>query len=527
MKSKSFLFLFLIVFSFSFVSAMPPTIDVSSEFKVDDNIEFFLNNTLESNMDLSQIKIYDSNDAIVYGSGPIGIILTPGQEESVFVWNQQGNSGTYNNNIVPSGSYKVTIIYSYEGEAKNISKVFSIRLFCSDTDGGLNFYTKGHIEDIEHGNAVYDDTCTTLETTDSSGGWTPTQQGKILMEYYCEDKNYQYTPIECENGCMEGKCMPESYNENGCKDSDGGLNFYYKGIVQGEENGEYLSKEDSCKYDPINNKTFLVEGYCQESGVPALLTIECSNGCYEGICLGDSDEVFECKEDDEKNPFVKGYIEGPYYESEDGSFVTEMDLLEISHFYDKCSEKEEGYLLEYYCYSGLINSESIKCDFGCYDGGCLTEDSDVLLPNGCTEKDGGKNYYEKSAIYIDGEYHNEDKCSEDQTLNEWFCNSEGTQEVEAYECEEFCANGRCYKENEIFEDGNCNGCLDSDNCYPFGFRKEGNYCSDENNEFVFQKNPELTCENSFECDSNLCINNQCVSGSLWAKFLRWFKSIFG
>jgi len=134
---------------------MPPTIDVSSEFKVDDNIEFFLNNTLESNMDLSQIKIYDSNDAIVYGSGPIGIILTPGQEESVFVWNQQGNSGTYNNNIVPSGSYKVTIIYSYEGEAKNISKVFSIRLFCSDTDGGLNFYTKGHIEDIEHGKEKY------------------------------------------------------------------------------------------------------------------------------------------------------------------------------------------------------------------------------------------------------------------------------------------------------------------------------------------------------------------------------------
>ena len=390
---------------------------------------------------------------------------------------------------------------------------------CSDTDGGLNIYTKGHLEDIEHGNAIYDDYC----IDDSS---SIAAQGSKLKEYYCGDKNYQYTTIECENGCMEGKCMPEGYNENGCKDSDGGLNFYYKGVVQGEDNGEYIGKEDFCKYDPISNKTLLVEGYCKESGSPALLTIECSNGCSEGICLGDSDEVFECKEDDERNPFVKGYIEGPYYGSKDGSSVTEMSLLDISHFYDECSKKEEGYVLEYYCDSGLINSESIKCDYGCYDGACIEEDSDVLIPNGCSEKDGGKNYYEKSTIYINGEYHNEDKCSDGQTLNEWFCNSEGTHDVESYDCEEFCANGRCYKENEIFADGNCEGCLDSDICYPLGYRKSGEYCS-ESKAFISQLNADFTCENNFECSSNLCIDSQCISSGFWQKLMNWFKNLFG
>ncbi|MBU0894442.1 MAG: hypothetical protein KKF48_05150 [Nanoarchaeota archaeon] len=73
----------------------------------------------------------------------------------------------------------------------------------------------------------------------------------------------------------------------------------------------------------------------------------------------------------------------------------------------------------------------------------------------------------------------------------------------------------------------CSGCELNDKCYPFGFRKNGNYCSDENDEFVSQKNPELSCENNFECDSNLCINDECVSGSLWAKFMRWLSSIFG
>lgn len=71
-----------------------------------------------------------------------------------------------------------------------------------------------------------------------------------------------------------------------------------------------------------------------------------------------------------------------------------------------------------------------------------------------------------------------------------------------------------------------NSCFFEEKCYPFGFRKAGEFCSDKGI-FTPQLLAENSCENNFECESNLCIDNACVSGNLWAKFLQWLKKIFG
>ena len=74
----------------------------------------------------------------------------------------------------------------------------------------------------------------------------------------------------------------------------------------------------------------------------------------------------------------------------------------------------------------------------------------------------------------------------------------------------------------------CNGCeLEDGNCYSFGYRKDGNYCSDENNAFVNQLADNEECENDFECGNNLCIGGNCVSSNVLNKFLEWFKKLFG
>ncbi|MFC1710743.1 hypothetical protein ACFLZJ_01120 [Nanoarchaeota archaeon] len=73
----------------------------------------------------------------------------------------------------------------------------------------------------------------------------------------------------------------------------------------------------------------------------------------------------------------------------------------------------------------------------------------------------------------------------------------------------------------------CNGCEAEDKCYSYGYRKAGNYCSDENDTFVDQLGDEGTCENDFECKTNLCIDSSCVSSNVWNKFLEWFKKLFG
>ncbi len=73
----------------------------------------------------------------------------------------------------------------------------------------------------------------------------------------------------------------------------------------------------------------------------------------------------------------------------------------------------------------------------------------------------------------------------------------------------------------------CNGCELDDKCYTYGYRKNGNFCSDENNLFISQLEDNAACENNFECKTNLCINGNCVSSNIWNKFLEWFKNTFG
>ncbi|MDP2909345.1 MAG: thioredoxin family protein [Nanoarchaeota archaeon] len=63
-------------------------------------------------------------------------------------------------------------------------------------------------------------------------------------------------------------------------------------------------------------------------------------------------------------------------------------------------------------------------------------------------------------------------------------------------------------------------------CYPFGYRKKGMFCSDEGM-FKEQLKAEETCDNNFECSSNVCIDSKCVSAGAIRKFFEWFKGIFG
>src|SRR3989338_4369071 len=55
-------------------------------------------------------------------------------------------------------------------------------------------------------------------------------------------------------------------------------------------------------------------------------------------------------------------------------------------------------------------------------------------------------------------------------------------------------------------------------CYPFGYRKSDKFCSDTGS-FVEQLKGENSCDNNFECSSNLCVDNRCVSQGLFQKII--------
>jgi len=71
----------------------------------------------------------------------------------------------------------------------------------------------------------------------------------------------------------------------------------------------------------------------------------------------------------------------------------------------------------------------------------------------------------------------------------------------------------------------CSGCEADEKCYPIGYRKSGEYCTPDN-EFVNQIEKGM-CDNHFECESNLCVSDECVSEGLIKKIVKWFKKLFG
>ena len=172
----------------------------------------------------------------------------------------------------------------------------------------------------------------------------------------------------------------------------------------------------------------------------------------------------------------------------------------------------------------------------------------------CTDSDNGKDYYTKgtfSGLWQGQQITNTDSCVDalDETgddvtssnyLGEGYCENNQLK-VERITCPNGCSDGICLKVEPSEETGPidlpenipeeaikilCNGCELEGKCYPFNYRKDKNYCSIDQ-EFVPQLESGFSCENNFECDSNLCINDECVSGSLWAKFIRWLSRIFG
>jgi len=82
-----------------------------------------------------------------------------------------------------------------------------------------------------------------------------------------------------------------------------------------------------------------------------------------------------------------------------------------------------------------------------------------------------------------------------------------------------------YVESE--ENISCNtGCVYEDKCIPFGMRINSQYCGIDQT-LKLQKSEANSCNNNFECKSNLCIDNRCVKTGIFRSIINWFKKIFG
>jgi len=297
----------------------------------------------------------------------------------------------------------------------------------------------------------------------------------------------------------------------------------------------------------VNNQTERVEeicgdGICQEDEVcdvdccEAICTLECPAGAVEGSC------GCECIELGPNPPIETEPTPPP--ESNGGGGVIEEDTAETSEPTPTiCATKIDVTFDKDVYYIGdtakivveVLDSEGNPLPnyvfyTQTYDGiwhtpgEQKTDSSGYFRVTPTVEKEQTKLGKMKFKVYTES-YTN--------------CNSvEDTTEIEIKGEEQFqervpCGIGNCIPE-EVVEEVEaipeekvfykCNGCELGGKCYPMGYRKEGRYCSDD---YEFVNQIEGTCDNSFECKSNVCISGECVGEGLIKKFMKWLRNLFG
>ncbi len=161
---------------------------------------------------------------------------------------------------------------------------------------------------------------------------------------------------------------------------------------------------------------------------------------------------------------------------------------------------------------------------------------------GCTDSDGGKNYYMKGIgqgiiVLANGA----EVLSEPQTdscrpiaanvstsVNEYYCD-EKYLKSEIVNCPNGCLDGACVEEEKLKEYKDCkNGCKLNGKCYKYNDRQNRNYC-DMEGRWLPQKQIGAACSNDFECLNNLCSAGQCSSNidDLALRIREWLRNIFG
>jgi hypothetical protein len=196
-------------------------------------------------------------------------------------------------------------------------------------------------------------------------------------------------------------------------------------------------------------------------------------------------------------------------------------------------------LKEWWCENDVAYSTIYECPNGCENGKCIGQEKVT-----CSDSDEGISYFMRGVVIIkkeSSETRFEDNCANSDSLVEYSCDAtEPSLDSETFKCAYGCKDGACKKAEPTQETGPielpknienlqviCNGCVLDNKCYYYGFRKSGSFCSDNNNQFTEQKKPDVSCDNNFECSSNVCVSGKCISESFIQKILTWFKRLFG
>ncbi len=451
------------------------------------------------------------------------------------------NSTLLNEHSCPENSSQGTKVTAYN--CPSGCENGACKYICTDSDGGINYFKRG----------------TMMESVGSSSNSATDNciSERILSEYYCptpgvnDANSLTYT---CQVACENGACINQtsSINNTFCTDSDGGIDYYTKGYVStnyNEQNPNYYAY-DSCMIPDMKVNNGLTqrigvsscEGsdcsvqdfYCEGSTGPYSSGTKCPNGCKDGACIKGEKitEQVRC-EFEGSNKLQKCYT---------------TDSRADCSGKESCIANITGYFGEYITW---------KSTCGGIDHSAIGGPANTNAPNGIQSvlfhcapgpgvneseiKDKGFKFAYWECYNGENQKGTEADFSVCKSSEAWKklasefckgkCNSAGKCGVNSFGITDECYGAETTGGGgeEIFGEDTliCKDSCPLDNkCYPFGYRKKGNYCSDDG-QFIVQKEGDETCDNNFECDSNFCVNDVCASRNFIQKIIDFFRNLFG
>ena len=343
-----------------------------------------------------------------------------------------------------------------------------------------------------------------------------------------------------------------STSTTGCTDTDtvgtNGKNYNVKGTGSGwNTDTEFVGFYDTCYQDTFGNLVnacsgtgcYLAEKYCEGKYVRTELSITCPNGCSDGACVSGTQPTCAFKLGINVGETVGGNLEGHEYKMRIAFIDATKVKLCVSidggeeQFCD--IELEEGDVLS-------LKGASLSILDIRYEGVAGgTQQIDICLnPSLCIDSDGGNVPNIKGTVYDKNKKYWTDECVENnKKVIENFCNADGTRGSETINCANGCKDGACTTPVTPGKGLGCAHPTQAGKEVPPRERikdKDGKlkYCSPLTFEYSDQKEKGADCLNDYECKSNSCIDNKCISlteemqkqASLLWKIWCWVTNFF-
>ena len=295
----------------------------------------------------------------------------------------------------------------------------------------------------------------------------------------------------------------------GCTDSDGGINYFVKGI--GSDKYGY-SGTDGC----LSNKKYLFEYYCSGPLLGDILLSEqytCVNGCNDGACISNGSCTNECSTAGAKQCSSSGI---PQVCATDGDSDSCLEWKNLANCPSGQTCQSGDCVIG--CTNECSSTGSKRCS-GTNSETCGNFDADSCLEWGgatfcsagcnsatgncnaaCTDSDGGINFFTRGTVLNVFGGTATDFCDR-LLLIEYYCNANGGTDYQLKGCSQ-CNNGAC---------------VNSSSCTPKTCSGLAKQCGSWDNGCGTTLNCG-TCPTGKSCDANgQCVigcSNECSSAGL-------------